>query len=95
MNVHDSIYNWLTIKVVTDARPEDEAATETEEMFLQMLKNDHGINEIQYEKADLFYHVSYRDNEDSKSTKYPIELIEVMLKQILAEPEKYKNFPTV
>lgn len=93
MNVHDAIYNWLTIKVVTDARPEDEAAVETEEMFLQMLQQDHGINQITYDKFDMFYHVTYMLNNDSKATKYPIELIEVMLKQILAEPEKYKNFP--
>ena len=32
------LYNWLTIKVVSDARPDDIAATETEEMFLGAIK---------------------------------------------------------
>ena len=33
-SVQDAVYNWLTIKVVCDERPEDLAAVETEKMFL-------------------------------------------------------------
>ena len=45
-SVQDSLYNWLTIKVVSDARPEDIAATETEEMFLSILTEEHGITDL-------------------------------------------------
>ena len=42
-SVQDSLYNWLTIKVVSDARPEDIAAAETEKMFLSILKEEHRV----------------------------------------------------
>ena len=58
-SVQDSLYNWLTIKVVSDARPEDIAATETEEMFLSILKEEHGITDLMIHKEEEFYYLSY------------------------------------
>ena len=42
-SVQDVIYNWLTIKVVCDARPKILAAAETEKMFLSILEEDHRV----------------------------------------------------
>jgi hypothetical protein len=39
------------------------------------------------------YFVSYQQGEETKKTRFPRELIEVMLQQINQEPEKYENFP--
>ena len=36
-SLQDAIYNWLTIKIVSDARPDDTAALETTQMFEQIL----------------------------------------------------------
>lgn len=91
--VQDSLYNWLTIKVVSDARPEDIAATETEEMFLSILKEEYGITELMIHKEVEFYHLSYRLKDESKTTRFPRELVEGMLDQINESPDRYKIYP--
>ena len=42
-SVQDTLYNWLTIKVVCDARPDDTAAKETLNLFEEMLTDDHHL----------------------------------------------------
>jgi hypothetical protein len=92
-SVQDALYNWLTIKAVVDARPEDTAAIETEEMFSDILKNQHGVTDIEINRDESMYQVSFKQNGESKSTRFPTELIEVLLNQIKLEPEKYENYP--
>jgi hypothetical protein len=58
-SVQDALYNWLTIKVVAEARPDDEAAQETYELFDSMLREDHGITSVTIEKLDEMYLVTY------------------------------------
>jgi hypothetical protein len=92
-SLQDSIYNWLTIKVVCDARPEDTAAADTEEMFKSILIEDLKLSGIEAVKEADFYTVYFTDKGERKSFRYPAELIDVMLDQINEEPEKYPNFP--
>ncbi|AGX03701.1 hypothetical protein B14911_11162 [Bacillus sp. NRRL B-14911] len=92
-SLQDSIYNWLTIKVVCDARPEDTAAAETEEMFKAILTEDLKLSEIEAVKEADFYTVFFTDKNERRSFRFPAELIDVMLDQINEEPEKYPNFP--
>ncbi|MDW2877100.1 MULTISPECIES: hypothetical protein [Bacillaceae] len=92
-SLQDSIYNWLTIKVVCDARPEDTAAAETEEMFKAILTEDLKLSEIEAVKEADFYTVFFTDKNERRSFRFPAELINVMLDQINEEPEKYPNFP--
>ena len=91
--VQDSLYNWLTIKIVSDARPEDIAATETEEMFLSILKEEHGITDLIFHKEEEFYQLAYRLKDESKTTRFPRELVEGMLDQINESPDRYKIYP--
>ena len=92
-SVQDALYNWLTIKVVCDERPTDKAAIETESMFLTILKEDHKVNDITIDIDDVMYYISYvKDGEKSK-TRFPRELIEVMINQMKDAPEKYVNYP--
>ena len=92
-SIQDGLYNWLTIKVVSDARPEDIAATETEEMFLELLKQEHGISNIMIEHDEDFYFVTYQKDEQQSQTRFPRELIEVMLNQINESPDKFRIYP--
>ncbi|MFZ3588095.1 hypothetical protein ACOI1C_02220 [Bacillus sp. DJP31] len=92
-SLQDTLYNWLTIKIVADARKDDVSAQETTEMFYDILTKDLALRNIQVEKADQMYLVHYIIGDESKSTKFPIELIDVMLQQMEAEPEKFKNYP--
>lgn len=92
-SLQDTLYNWLTIKVVCDARPEDTAAKETMDLFEKSLIEEHKVSEIEVQKEDPFYYVSYTVNEERKKQRYPIELIDIMLNQINQSPDRYENFP--
>jgi hypothetical protein len=90
--VQDTLYNWLTIKVVCDARPDDTAARDTLNLYEEMLA-DLNLSNIEVTTDVVMYYVSYQQGEETKKTRFPRELIEVMLNQINQEPEKYENYP--
>ncbi|MFD3448001.1 hypothetical protein ACFDTO_25760 [Microbacteriaceae bacterium 4G12] len=91
-SVQDALYNWLTIKVVAEARPDDQAAQETYQLFDEMLKQDHQIGKVDIEKYEDMYLVTYEKDAEKKSTRFPVELIDCYLEQMNREPEKYKNY---
>lgn len=93
MSLQDKLYNWLTIKVVVDARPEDTAARDTMNMFEQLLANENGIQSPEVTMDEEMYYVEVHTSEKNKTYRFPRELIEVMLDQISTEPEKYVNYP--
>lgn len=93
-SVQDALYNWLTIKVVFDARPDDTAAKETVEMFEDILKNEHHVSNIEVTKDETMYYISYSLGDEVKKTRYPREYIEVTLNSINQHPERYENYPS-
>jgi hypothetical protein len=54
---------------------------------------DLNLSNIEVTTDVVMYYVSYQQGEETKKTRFPRELIEVMLQQINQEPEKYENFP--
>jgi hypothetical protein len=90
-SLQDTIYNWLTIKVVCDARPDDTAARDTKVLFDKLLEDDQ-VEILAVTKEEPFYFVEYHVNQEQKTQRYPIELIDVMIDQIQAEPDKYQNY---
>lgn len=92
-SLQDALYNWLTIKVVIDERPDDTAAVETEKTFYDMLKDDHSLTNIDVTKDDEMYYVHFDHEGERKKQRFPRELIEVMLNQINQQPERYRNYP--
>jgi hypothetical protein len=91
-SIQDAIYNWLTIKIVADARKLDLAAQDTEKFFYELLQEEHGIENITIEKIDPMYVVHYKIDGETKKQQYPIELIDIMLEQINERPEYYRNY---
>ncbi|QFT88720.1 hypothetical protein FIU87_08695 [Bacillus sp. THAF10] len=91
-SIQDTLYNWLTIKVVSEARPEDTSARETTALFKGILYEDHQLSNIEVTKDDLMYFVEYDKDGERHKVRFPIELIDVMLEQMLDEPEKYQNY---
>jgi hypothetical protein len=87
MNLQDTIYNWLSIKQVSDARPSDHAAKDTYDFFDEILKDDHGIEQIEIEKDEVMYVVNYVKSGEENSFKFPIELIDALLLSIESEPK--------
>ena len=92
-SVQDALYNWLTIKVVCDERPKDKAAKETENMFLTILEEDHRVSDITVKVDDIMYHISYVKDGERFKTRFPRELIEVMINQMKESPKRYVNYP--
>lgn len=92
-SLQDAIYNWLTIKIVSDARPEDTAAKETTELFEQILAEEHNVDSKELKRDALMYYVTVVQKGNSKEYRFPRDLIEVMLDQISQEPDKYVNYP--
>ncbi|WP_462409124.1 hypothetical protein [Neobacillus sp. Marseille-QA0830] len=92
-SLQDVLYNWLTIKVVYDARPEDTAAAETKVHFDELLVSEHHVSNIEVATDEEMYYISYQQEDQTKKARFPRELIEVMLNQINREPEKYVNYP--
>ncbi|WP_075981064.1 hypothetical protein [Bacillus massilinigeriensis] len=92
-SLQDAIYNWLTIKVVTNERPDDSAAVETERLFYEILIAEFGLTNIEIIMDEEMYFVKYSQNGKSDNKRFPRELIDVMLNQINQEPDKYVNYP--
>jgi len=91
-SLQDALYNWLTIKIIAEARPTDEAAQETYALFDGVLKNDHGVEQVAIEKNEEMYLVTYTKEGQTKSTRFPTELIDCFLEQMEREPEKFQNY---
>lgn len=91
-SLQDAIYNWLTIKIVAEARPDDKAAWETFELFEDILINEFKLKDIEIKKDEVMYLVTYNVDSEEKSVRFPTELIEVMHDQIQEHPERYENY---
>jgi len=87
MKLDDSIFNWLQIAVVYEARPEDLSAKETAEFFRQILKEDHNISQIRYERDPFQYTVIF--NKDGKEEKKTFDsmFIDKLIEDIEKEPK--------
>lgn len=86
MQLQDALYNWLSIKMVTQARPEDHAARDTYDFFDEILREDHRIEHVDIDRGDTMYHVHYRIDGETHAKQFPIELIDALLHSIEAEP---------
>ena len=50
-SVQDALYNWLTIKTVAEARPDDSAAKETYLLFQNMVYEEHKLRNVEVERT--------------------------------------------
>ena len=91
-SLQDVVYNWLTIKLVADNRPEDQAAVDTQQLFWEMLKNEHHLKDVIVDKQEDMYAVTCILEEKERFFRFPLELIECIHDQIQHEPEKYQIY---
>ncbi|WP_156922047.1 hypothetical protein [Cohnella thermotolerans] len=65
----DTLFYWLQTKLMTERRPDDEAARESLRYFAQILSEDHGLDALEVASRDRSkIYVSYRDKELSVHT---------------------------
>lgn len=90
--LQDVLYNWITIKVVADARADDKAAQSTTEMFARILSEDYNVTKLQVSSDENKYYINYLHDGEEKSTRFSSDVVEILLNQIKLEPEKYVNY---
>lgn len=56
MHLGDALENWLQIRLLSEALPTDEAAHETVDFFVQILREDHDAHPLYYahDTADAY-----------------------------------------
>jgi len=86
MRLEDALFNWLQIKIVTDARDDDDAAVETKAFFETMLREDHGLVRFDASTNETFYIVSYETAEGGKTLRFDRDLADRLLADINANP---------
>lgn len=91
-SLQDALYNWLSIKVVSDARPIDTAAEKTTKMFREMLEKDYEISSLKISQDEELYYIVYIQKGQEFKHRFPKELIDCMLNSINEHPERYKNY---
>jgi len=69
LSLMDSLFYWLQMKLVCEARPSDDAARETALFFAQILSEDHGLTEFGISSEDdAKIYVAYRNAEGVERT---------------------------
>lgn len=86
MQLQDALYNWLSIKKVAEARPDDKAAEDTCAFFTEILEEDHHIEKTEVIKGETFYTVRYWVDGEEAAKQFPVALIDALLQSIEAEP---------
>lgn len=87
MKLDDALFNWLQIRVVADARPDDDSAVETARFFHEMLTEDHQLTELTYTVDETMYMLRYIVDGKRKTQMYDKEAVEQLLTAIQNEPK--------
>lgn len=88
MKLQDALFNWLQIRIVADARPDDNAARETAEFFAEILREDHHLRDVTVALVDeTMYHVQYESEGKTKRQLFDRESAEQLLADIEANPK--------
>lgn len=88
MDLRTALFNWVQIKLVAEARPDDEAAQETNRFFEEILVEDHGVTSMKIEvSVDELVHVHFTAVDKPMSMKFDRELSEQLLQDINANPK--------
>ncbi|SFS49521.1 hypothetical protein [Marininema halotolerans] len=86
MRFEDTLFNWLQIRLVWNARPKDGSAEETVRFFEQMLTEDHGVRELSLTMEADQYRISWQKEDGEEARLYDRKQAESLLQSIEAEP---------
>ncbi|GGI43382.1 hypothetical protein GCM10008018_01790 [Paenibacillus marchantiophytorum] len=88
MNLQDTFFNWLQMHIVHEARPDDEAAKETLDFFALILREDHGVRQIQFinEEDRRKIHIAFEREGASHTQSFEREAAEKLLDDINSNP---------
>ncbi|MCZ8511202.1 hypothetical protein O9H85_01855 [Paenibacillus filicis] len=87
MNLRDALFNWLQIRIVAEARPDDLAAAETRDFFEVILREDHRLKEFQATNDETMYRIRYVLEGTPKLQMFDRESAEQLLSDINSNPK--------
>jgi hypothetical protein len=87
VKLNEAIYNWLQIKVVAEARPDDQAAQDTYSFFSQILEEDHQVEILDVVLDDTMYVVTFNQDGKKNMLRFERSMVEYLLDAIRSEPK--------
>ena len=92
VKLEDALFNWLQIRIVAEARPDDQAAKDTMDFFSTILTEDHHLSNIQVLSLDddLLQIVYEAEDGTAHKKTFSKQLAEQLLYDIEANP-KYND----
>jgi hypothetical protein len=90
MDLRTAIHSWLQIRIVSEARPEDDAAKKTFTFFEEIVSQDFGVTDLTilpYSDADHSIQLSYKVNGEPASVSFDREMTEKLLQDIEENPK--------
>jgi hypothetical protein len=88
MVLQDALFNWLQMKIVSDARPGDGAAKETLDFFAQILSEDHKLTRFDVSNQDeTMIYIQFEIDGTSKKQMFDRERAEQLLTDINSNPK--------
>lgn len=87
MKLHDAIFSWLQMKIVSEARPHDRTAKETLDFFAQILQEDHQLCNIRVDLDGTVYRVGFEQGGQLQMKQFDREWAEQLLADINANPK--------
>ncbi|TDF96708.1 hypothetical protein [Paenibacillus piri] len=90
MRLEDALFNWLQIKIVAEARRDDQAAEETQRFFEEILREDHTLTEFEATEDETMVHIHYVVDGKRKRLMFDKESAGQLLEDINSNP-KYNN----
>lgn len=87
MNFEAALFNWLQIRIAADHRPDDQAAQQTADFFLSVLRDTHGIGDIRVESGEDLVRVIYEKDGTESVKSFDRQMAEQLLADIEANPK--------
>jgi hypothetical protein len=88
MVLQDALFNWLQMKMVSEARPDDGAAKETLDFFALILSEDHHLTEFGINgKDETMIYIQFVVDGKSKTQMFDRERAEQLLTDINSNPK--------
>ncbi|MCS7463438.1 hypothetical protein N0M98_25355 [Paenibacillus doosanensis] len=87
MKLEDAFFNWLQMKIVEEARPDDRAAKDTRMFFEEILREDHAIAWFETSEDETRIHIDYEAQGTSKKLFFDKEHAEQLLHDINSNPK--------
>lgn len=90
MDLRTAIHSWIQIRIVSDARPEDDAAKKTFDFFDEIIHQDFGVTEIEvmpYSDEEDSIEIHYVANGEAAKISFDREMTEKLLLDIEANPK--------